>query len=128
MCDHLGRPEILRFHHPGSSSTGNTQAWTGTPVFSPDGKLVAFPSAKNDTVTLMDVATGKVTQLSTRSRPPLATYLFSDGKNHGDYFSETTPIILWVSPPADPFHFNGHTEYAILTVFSRMARRSPPLV
>ena len=39
-----------------------TQPWTGPPVFSPDGKTVAFVAAGNKTVTLLEAATGNVTQ------------------------------------------------------------------
>ena len=51
------------------SQPANTQAWTGNPVFSLDGKTVAFVSADNKTVTLSDFATGEVSKPSLR-RPP----------------------------------------------------------
>jgi WD40 repeat protein len=95
------------------------ESWTGTPVFSPDGKMVAYQTVDKNLV-IMDISTGQVIQTISG---PMAVYnsmafspdwkilaTTSVGDNTAKLWDVATGSLLQT--------LNGHTKPVTLLVFS----------
>ena len=97
-----------------------TQAWAGSPVFSPDGKQVAI-SADNSTVTVLDVSSGQTLQTLGGQATGIASIAFSpDGKTLAVSISDDRVVYLWDIPTGKNFRTikTAHQSDVIDAIFS----------